>query len=146
MIGVKRLLTLVAVLAVFAGACGGSGDVEVSDVWARTSASMQNAGAVYMTISGGDDADRLVSASVASSVAGTAEVHETVMDSEGVMKMQEVTGIEVPADGEVMLKPGSFHIMMMMLAEPLVTGEEFDVTLTFEKAGEVKVTAEVREN
>jgi copper(I)-binding protein len=143
---VKRLLTLVAVLAVIAGACGGGGDVEVSDVWARTSANMQNAGAVYMTISGGDEADRLVGASVASSVAGTAEVHETMMDSEGVMKMQEVSAIDVPADGEVMLKPGSFHIMMMMLAEPLETGSEFDVTLTFEKAGDITVTAEVREN
>ena len=70
MIRVKRLLTLIAVLAVIAGACGGSGDVEVSDVWARTSARTQNAGAVYLTMSGGDEADRLVSASVSSSVAG----------------------------------------------------------------------------
>jgi copper(I)-binding protein len=143
---VKRLLTLIAVLAVIAGACGGSGDVEVSDVWARTSARTQNAGAVYLTMSGGDEADRLVSASVSSSVAGAAQVHETTMDSEGTMMMQEVAGIDIPADGEVMLKPGSFHVMLMMLAEPLVTGEEFDVTLTFQNAGDITVTAEVREN
>ena len=146
MIRVKRVLTLVAVLAVVAGACSGGGDVEVDDVWARSSARMQNAGAVYMEISGGDTADRLIGASVASSVAGEAQIHESMMDAEGVMMMQEVGAIDVPADSEVMLKPGGFHVMLMMLAEPLANGAEFDVTLTFEQAGEIVVTAEVREN
>ena len=41
------------------------------------------------------------------------------------------------------MKPGGYHIMLMGLAEPLKEGDEVDLTLTFEKAGEVKVTARV---
>jgi copper(I)-binding protein len=40
----------------------------------------------------------------------------------------------------VTLKPGGFHIMFMDLAGPMVAGETVDVTLTFEKAGDVMVT------
>jgi copper(I)-binding protein len=140
------MLTLVVALALAAGACGGSGDVEVDNVWARTSARMQDAGAVYMEISGGDEADRLIDVSVASTVAGSAQLHESMMDADGVMMMQEVGAIDVPADGEVMLEPGGYHVMLMMLAEPLQTGGEFDVTLTFEQLGDVTVTAVIREN
>jgi copper(I)-binding protein len=136
---------LVAV-ALTAAACGGDGGIEIDDAWARTSASMQNAGAVYMTISGGDDADTLIGAAVDDSVAAMAEVHESSMSDDGTMMMQEVEGIDVPADGSVNLEPGGYHIMLMQLAEPLETGAEFTVTLTFEDAGDVEVDVEVRED
>jgi hypothetical protein len=140
------LPTFVAALAMVASACGGDAEIEVSDVWARTSARTQDAGAVYMTISGGEADDRLIGVSVSSNVAGMAQIHETSMDDDGVMMMQPVVEIGVPADGEVMLEPGGFHVMLMNLADPLETGETIDVTLTFEDAGTVEVSAEVREN
>ena len=46
----------------------------------------------------------------------------------------------------VELKPGSYHIMLIDLTRELQAGEKIDLTLKFEKAGDVKVTAEVREN
>lgn len=147
----KLLIRLLVPLAVLAGACGGGGDLGVDDVWARTSANTQNAGAAYMTITGGDTADRLVGVSVGSEVAAMAELHETAMgmddsgESTGMMTMQQVASIEVPADTEVMLEPGGFHVMMMQLAEPLQTGATFELTLVFEQAGQVKVSVEVRE-
>lgn len=101
-----------------------------------------------MTIRGGDVDDRLVGVSVASTVAGVAELHETTTgtgDTEGMMMMQEIDGLAVPAGGEVSLEPGSYHVMLMMLAEPLETGATFDLTLTFEQAGDVVVNVEVRE-
>jgi len=142
---VKRLLLLIVVLALTAAACGGDGGVEIDDPWARSSARMQNAGAVYMTINAGGDGDTLIGVSVDSSVAMMAELHETSMNDEGTMAMQQVPNMPIPADGELSLEPGSFHIMLMQLAEPLETGAEFPVTLTFENAGEVTVDVEVRE-
>ena len=144
----KRTIAATLVLAASIGACSTTATVTVEDAWARTSASTQNAGAAYMTIVGGDIADRLVAVSVPSTVAGIAELHETTMgsgDSDGMMMMQEVPGIEIPAEGRVSLEPGSYHVMLMMLAEPLVTGAAFDVTLTFEEAGDIVVPVEVRE-
>jgi copper(I)-binding protein len=143
---VKRIMSMLVALTVTVAACGGGGSIEIDDAWARTSAGMQNAGAVYMTVSGGDETDRLVGASVDTSVAAMIEVHETTMGDDGTMTMQEVPGVDIPAGGSVSLEPGGYHIMLMQLAEPLETGDEFTVTLTFENAGEVEVPVEVRDS
>lgn len=53
--------------------------VEVADVWARPVADLaaQDTSAIYMVITGGDEDDALVSASVPADVAATVELHET---------------------------------------------------------------------
>lgn len=143
------ILVSMLVLSVVGTSCGGTGDeLAVSEVWSRASASMQNAGAVYMNIAGGESSDRLIAVAVDESVAMKAEIHETTMaegdDGQEMMAMQQVSSIEVPADGQAVLEPGGYHIMLMQLVEPLVDGGEFTVTLTFEEAGDIEVVAEVR--
>jgi periplasmic copper chaperone A len=67
------------------------------------------------------------------------EVHSMTMDG-GVMKMRPVTDLVIPANGEIALKPGSMHLMLTDLSEPL-TEEEFQaMTLTFE--GGIKIELE----
>ncbi len=63
----------------------------------------------------------------------------------GMMQMQEVDSIAVPSGETVELKPGGYHVMLLNVKRPLIPGESIDVTLTFEVAGEVTTTAEVRE-
>jgi len=63
-----------------------------------------------------------------------------------MMGMQKMDRLEIPAGGSVELKPGSYHIMLIGLTRELKAGERIDITLKFEKAGDVKVTAEVRGN
>lgn len=63
----------------------------------------------------------------------------------GMMTMREVEKIDVPAGGEVKLERGGYHIMLMNLHKDLVVGESLPVTLTFKNAGEIDVTAEIRE-
>jgi copper(I)-binding protein len=43
----------------------------------------------------------------------------------------------------VELKPGGYHIMFVGLKAPLKDGDQFPMTLKFEKAGEVEVTVNV---
>jgi copper(I)-binding protein len=163
-----------ALLALAAGACGDDGapadgaagaKIVVSDAWARTSASLQTTGAVYLSITGGDGADRLVGALAPVTIANTTEIHETVaaeastpsipMGSEmsgtsttaaggGMMSMRPVSGIDIPAKDHVDLKPGGYHIMLFDLVSPLALGQTFTLTLTFEKAGIIEVPVEVR--
>ena len=66
------------------------------------------------------------------------EVHSVTMTDEGVMQMRPVEGgLEIGAEGELMLEPGGYHIMFMGLSEQLKEGEHHLVTLNFEKAGAV---------
>ena len=64
---------------------------------------------------------------------------------DGMMTMQPVDSIPVPAGEKVELKPGGYHVMLLDVKKVLAVGDTIDVTLTFEKAGEVTTTAEVRE-
>ncbi len=164
-------LAPIAIVALLVAACSGAaGDIKISEPWARTSPMVAGAGAAYMVIENpGSAADFLVGGS--SDIAKAVEVHETVamesaapMESAGmgmespaasdagmapggtVMGMQKMDRLEIPAGGSVELKPGSYHIMLIDLTRELKAGEKIDITLKFEKAGDVKVTAEVREN
>ena len=100
--------------------------------------------AAYMVIHNkGAQPDRLVG--VATDAAERTELHETKMES-GVMKMQPVEGIDVPAGGSVELKPGGLHIMLIGLKRELKIGDQVELVLHFEKAGDIAVKAEVRES
>jgi periplasmic copper chaperone A len=147
----RRLLASLLALALVAvaAACssGGADDtgdgLTVTDAWARPSTGMGRAGAVYLEITGAsNEADVLLRA--ASPAATTVEIHETSMGADGTMGMQQVDRIEIAAGGTVVLEPGGLHIMLIDLTGELAAGSTIDLTLTFEKAGEIAVTAEVR--
>ena len=73
---------------------------------------------------------------------GDAELHETVM-LDGVMSMRPVAGLEIPAGAMVELRSGSYHIMIMNPRAGINEGDVVNITLKFEKAGEVVVPAHV---
>lgn len=125
---------------------GSTEEISIEDAWARTSPMMATNGAAYMDITSPVD-DRLLAASVDMSVAMMTQVHETSEsdDGSGEMVMQEVDGIDLPAGETVSLAPGGYHVMLMELAEPLEVGTTIEITLEFEVAGSVTVTAEVRD-
>ncbi|MEL0075679.1 MAG: copper chaperone PCu(A)C [Ilumatobacter sp.] len=62
----------------------------------------------------------------------------------GAMVMQQVMALDLPAGTAVDLEPGGYHIMLIDLAEPLVDGETFEVTLDFAEAEDMTVQVEVR--
>ena len=102
----------------------------VMDAWTRESPMMQLAGAAYMVIHNSTDADdALVGAS--SPAAEFVELHLSSMDDEGMMSMNQVAEIPIPAHADAVLKPGSFHIMLINLVEPLTEGTEVELSLEF---------------
>ena len=140
-------VVIAVVLAALAlAACGGSGTaggITVSDAWARPSPMMERAGAAYLVLrNNGAADDKLLS--VESDVAKTIELHET-KESGGMMEMSPVPSVPVPANGQAELKPGGFHVMLIGLNRELKVGDKVQLTLNFEKAGKIPVTAEVRE-
>jgi copper(I)-binding protein len=140
------------------GSAAPATDVVVDGQWARTSPADASNGAAYFTITSAD-ADKLVGISVDASVAGMAQLHETVMKAAtdttvamgsattmagaGEMTMQPVDFIDLPAGTAVELKPGGYHVMMMGLVAPLKVGDTIQLTLTLEKAGDIVIDVPV---
>jgi periplasmic copper chaperone A len=73
------------------GASASSDPITIEGAWARTSPMMAGAGAAYLTITSSVD-DALLSAKAPDSVAGTTQVHETVM-SESMDSMDGMDGM-----------------------------------------------------
>jgi len=117
-----------------------SSNVEIKEAWARATPGGAQTGAAYVTLQS-PTGDRLTGASTP--VAKMAELHSMTMDN-GVMKMRQVDGIDVPAGQAVTLQPNGYHIMLMGLTQPLKEGQTFPLTLTFAKAGNESVTVTVQ--
>lgn len=158
------LLTMASLFLAGCGAPAGP-SIEVQEVWARpamammessegmgtgmdegqeTSQPMAGTGAVFMRlVNKGAEGDRLTGGTT--DVAQAVEIHETVVEND-VMKMQMLAGgLEVPAKGEVLLKPGGYHIMLIGMRRNLEVGDTFTLELQFEKSGPITVNPEVRE-
>ncbi len=134
---------LVILFAACSNAAQPNDTITIKDAWARPSPTMSGAGAAYFVIenSGAAD-DKLLS--VKSDVSMMTELHET-KEVDGMMEMSPVDAITVPANGQAELKPGSYHVMLMKLNHELKAGEQIKLTLTFEQAGTVEVTCEVKD-
>ncbi len=120
------------------------GSLEIEHPYARATPPNAPVSGGYMTIRNtGTESDRLLSGEAA--FAERVEVHEMSMDSE-VMKMRQLTdGLEIPAGGEVVLKPGGYHVMFFGIDSQFKDGESRKVTLTFQKAGSIELDFKVQD-
>jgi periplasmic copper chaperone A len=132
-------MTRTAVLLALALAIGASnavaedyniGTLQIGNPWTRATPKGSTVAGGYMKITNkGSAPDRLVGGSAA--VAGRFEV---------VAKMRPVEGgLEIKPGETVELKPGSLHVMLMGLKQPLEKGQKVKGTLEFEKAGKVDI-------
>ena len=119
--------------------------ISIENATGKPSATMPTAGAMYMLIKNtGSAPDKLLSGS--SPACGSIEVHEVVMKSDGTMGMNLLDKpLEIPAGGQVELKAGGLHVMCIMKNEKFMPGEMIDLTLVFEKFGEVKLSVKLGE-
>ena len=148
------IILSIALAAVVAG-CGGSGTAGASPAnggiltlggaWARETAA-GGTSAAYLTITNGTFTDDVLVGVSAPTVTNDASLHETTSDANGMTGMQHADELKIPAGGTVTLEPGGYHIMLMDLTTDLRAGDKVDLMLTFEQAGPVPVTADVRAN
>jgi hypothetical protein len=141
----KKTLLLAALLSpsLFASAHDYNvGELQIEHPWSREMPAIAPTAAAYFVVHNkGAEADRLLSASTPH--AGKAELHEHV-HAGGLMKMQQVQNVVIPAGGEVQFAPMGYHVMLFNLQQQAKDGERFPLTLTFEKAGVVEVEVAVQ--
>jgi copper(I)-binding protein len=114
--------------------------VQVGDPWVRATVAPQKATGAFMQLTSAKPA-KVVAAS--SPVAEMVEIHEMKME-DGVMKMRAVDALPLPAGQAVALKPGSYHVMLMGLKQPIKAGETVPLTLTIEGDDKQRSTVEVK--
>jgi copper(I)-binding protein len=147
-----RGLKIIVIVLLFAlAACGGgmgdeessaAGELTVDNVTANLTLPTET-GAVYMRITNGTDSDEAL---LGATLAGceTIELHEVILQDD-VMTMRQVEGnrIPIPAGETVMLQRGGLHVMCLGKTGEFTVGQMAPVTLQFETAGQVEVSAEV---
>jgi periplasmic copper chaperone A len=143
----KKILLLLILITLLLTACASNDsrmsgtDIEVSKPWAR-SAMMGGNGAAYMLLQNrSNENDALVGAS--SDVAGAVEIHLSQMNADGMMEMIQQESIPLPANGEVELKPGGYHVMLVDLKQDLKAGDEIFVILHFKSHEDMTLTIPV---
>jgi periplasmic copper chaperone A len=136
----RRLILAAIVLAIPAHGVAEGNGIKLDNAWSRAAAAGR-IGVVYLTITDTGAPDRLTA--VASPVSASAGLHESY-DDHRVAKMRNVIALPLEPGRPVSLVPGGFHIMLTGLKQPLHQGDEFPVTLMFDKAGAVTTTVTVR--
>lgn len=143
----KKILLMLILGTLLLTACAASDghmagtDIEAHDFWTR-SAMMGGNGAAYMLLHNHSTKD-VALAGASSEVAETVEIHLSQMKADGTMEMIQQESIALPADGEVELKPGSYHMMLIGLKQELKAGDEFSLTLHFTNHEDITLTIPV---
>ena len=122
------------------------GDLTIDHPYATPTVAAQSTGAVYFRNlrNRGATADRLISAQTPASA--RVGLHRMQMEGD-VMRMREVSAIELPAKSELRMGHAStdgYHLMLEGLKAPLKDGDSFPLTLRFERAGERTVQIHVQ--
>ncbi|HEX8595465.1 MAG TPA: copper chaperone PCu(A)C [Pseudomonas sp.] len=120
-----------------------AGELNITQPWSMELPPNAPTVAAYFVIhNSGQQADRLLS--VQTPIAGAAQLHEHV-HANGMMKMQQVQVVEIPAGGEATFEPMGYHVMLLDLKDKssLTEGAHFPLTLHFEKSGDVTVDVAV---
>lgn len=141
----KLILTTMAVTALASGQAiaddHGSHGIMVHNVYAYPTKASMPAAAIFMEIvNNSTDNDRLIAVKVDD--VERAEIHTMEMDGD-IMRMRKVDGLDIPAGNSLNLSPGGHHVMVFGLEEDWNAGDDEDVTLVFEKAGEVEYDMQV---
>ena len=141
-----RLFNISLVIPIlFFSSLPGLADIYVTKTSIKISSGAGKSAAVYMTIKNDTVAsDWLMGAKT--SVAKKSMLHDTVVTSDGVVKMKHIMmGIEVNKGEKLVLKSGGKHIMLMGLTETLEAGREFKLVLSFKNSGDVETIITVGE-
>ena len=135
-----RTLSVLALAALSTAAVAKVPVLHVSG-WARATVPAQTGSVAYLTIrNSGSAADRLLA--VSTSAAANASLHNTDM-SGGVMRMRPAGPVNVAAGRMVQMKSGGLHIMLTGLKAPLKSGQQLPLTLTFQRAGTLRVSVPI---
>jgi copper(I)-binding protein len=115
---------------------GGGQGLVVSGAYVREPANGVSAAAYFTIYNTSDSPDTL---RTVQSGAGA----DTTLHTDASGTMQDTSALSIPAHGSVSLSPGKGHVMITKLYGPLKAGQSVNLQLSFDKSGQLLVTAPV---
>lgn len=122
-------------------AAGVADQIGVVDPYVRMAPPGAKATGAFMMIKNAGHRDALL-VSANAQVANITELHNHINDN-GIMRMRQVKEIAIPAKGEVALKPGGYHVMLIDMKAPLKEGDHVMIKLGFADGSSKEVHAPV---
>ena len=123
----RALFSLFALAAPFTlAACGDPAPTYIDQAWVRLSPNKDTPSAGYFVVHGGDAATQL--RGVLTDYALKVEMHES-MDHNGMMMMQKIDSVDIPAKSKVAFAPGGKHLMIWGVNDTAINRGK--MTLTF---------------
>jgi copper(I)-binding protein len=119
-----------------------SSEVQFINGWIKQLPAVVPMRAAYMKIKNRSSQPRTI-ISMQSSAFEKVEMHETIM-TDGMMKMVELKSLEIPAKGEVLLRPGGKHLMLIAPKMPLKIGNNVSVSVHFKDGSTQVILLEVK--
>ena len=116
--------------------------VMVKDPWVREAPPTSKVSAAYMVIENHGDKPRFLVAGKCADF-DKVEIHNVIMQ-DGMMRMVEQEKIKIAPNGSLILKPKSYHVMLIGKKKVLKKGDMVDITLVFQNGEEKKITAPVK--
>jgi periplasmic copper chaperone A len=118
----------------------GNGELALTDATVKLNANPAAPSAAYFTVKAGDLP--LTITGVQSADVERAELHESKMEG-GVMRMDSVTDVDVPANGEVQFRQGGLHVMLFGLSDAARAAGKLTLTVSFADGASRDVEAQL---
>lgn len=137
-----RALFATVVCLVFLAVPAWAGNIAVTRaiVVAPPNANAQSVAAYFTIENHGMEADQLVG--IITATAASAMIHETT-NTDGVMKMDMLDHLSIPAGATITMKPAQLHVMLAGPKAAYKVGDDVAFDLDFKMAGKMQVTAKV---
>ena len=131
----KIIFAVLTVATMFMGVdCSGK-VMKIKEAWTHAAPANADMAEVYLTIENHMGApDTLTNVTT---YAAESAVIMTTTNADGVNASGEAQFITIAADKDLAMSRNKTYILLKKLRQPLVAGEKFPITLTFEKAGPV---------
>ena len=128
-------------LSLFLSACGQAKLLYVDQAWVRLSANDETPSAGYFTVHGGEEDVRLLS--VISPAVLRVEMHESV-EKDGLMSMEPVKAVDIPARTDVAFGPGGKHLMIWGINPGAKAQGKLPLTFIFSNGDRIIYDAVIR--
>ncbi len=116
---------------------GKQSSIIVSDAYIREMPPGQTISASFMMLENNSDTDVSLY-KVNSDIAKQVELHQHT-EVDGIMEMRRVKKITIPAKGEIVLKPGGYHMMLFGIKKGMKSGDSVELKLSFDNGTEQTV-------